>query len=40
MSERSLLLAGAEEHDLTGLAAYRAIGGYAGLARARALQPA
>jgi len=40
VSERSLLLAGAEEHDLTGLAAYRAIGGYAGLARARALQPA
>jgi len=39
LTERSLLLAGAEGHDLTDLDAYRALGGYSGLARARALQP-
>jgi NADH-quinone oxidoreductase subunit F len=39
MTTRSLLLAGADEHDLADLGGYRAIGGYAGLAKARALSP-
>jgi NADH-quinone oxidoreductase subunit F len=36
---RSLLLAGTEDRDLTRLAAYQEIGGYASLAKARRLQP-
>ena len=40
MTARSLLLAGADAHDLADLAAYRAIGGYASLATARELSPA
>jgi NADH-quinone oxidoreductase subunit F len=36
---RSLLLAGADERDLTKLAEYRAIGGYAGLPKALKLKP-
>ncbi len=39
MTARSLLLAGTAEHDLTELDAYRALGGYAGVAKARALSP-
>jgi NADH-quinone oxidoreductase subunit F len=40
MPELKMLLAGTEDHDLTQLAEYRAIGGYgAGLARARAMTP-
>ena len=39
MGERSLLLAGTEERDLTQLASYREIGGYAAVAKARKLQP-
>jgi len=39
VTARSLLLAGADEHDLTDLEGYRAIGGYGGLLRARALRP-
>ncbi len=35
-----IVLAGADGHDLTQLAAYEAIGGYAALAKARALTPA
>jgi NADH-quinone oxidoreductase subunit F len=37
--KRSLVLAGAEEHDLAKLAEYRAVGGYAPLARANAMTP-
>ncbi len=37
---RKLVLAGADERDLTRLAEYRATGGYDALARARALEPA
>jgi NADH-quinone oxidoreductase subunit F len=38
MAEQHLvLLAGADEHDLTQLAEYRAIGGYAGVEKARAM---
>ena len=37
MPRRSLVLAGAEEHDLATLDAYRAAGGYAALERARAM---
>ena len=36
---RSLLLAGADERDLTKLAEYRAIGGYDGVPKARSLTP-
>jgi NADH-quinone oxidoreductase subunit F len=36
---RSMLLAGADERDLTKLAEYQAIGGYAQAARARAMSP-
>src|SRR5205823_2611164 len=36
MAERKVILAGADEHDLTQLAEYRAIGGYAGVEKARA----
>src|SRR5580700_8042256 len=39
MTARSVLLAGTAEHDLTELDAYRGIGGYQGLAKARALSP-
>ena len=39
MTARSLLLAGADGHDLAELGAYRAIGGYEGAAKARALAP-
>jgi NADH-quinone oxidoreductase subunit F len=40
MPELKMLLAGTEDHDLTQLAEYRAIGGYgAGLERARAMTP-
>jgi NADH-quinone oxidoreductase subunit F len=35
-----LVLAGADEHDLTRLAEYREVGGYASLAKARATEPA
>src|SRR5213076_3370492 len=34
-----VILAGADEHDLTKLAEYRAIGGYEALAKARAMEP-
>jgi NADH-quinone oxidoreductase subunit F len=37
--KRSLVLAGAEEHDLATLDEYRAVGGYAALARANAMTP-
>ena len=36
MGARSVLLAGTDEHDLTKLAEYQAIGGYAGVPKARA----
>jgi NADH-quinone oxidoreductase subunit F len=39
VTARSLLLAGADERDLTDLEAYRAIGGYSSLSRARAMRP-
>ena len=39
MGARSVLLAGADERDLTKLAEYRAIGGYARCPKARALTP-
>src|SRR5205085_2231962 len=39
MPARSMLLAGADERDLTKLAEYRAIGGYAGVPKALALTP-
>ena len=34
-----LVLAGADERDLTKLAEYEAVGGYAALAKARAMSP-
>jgi NADH-quinone oxidoreductase subunit F len=37
--EHSALLAGTDEQDLTKLAGYRAIGGYAGVEKARAMTP-
>src|SRR5437868_3688506 len=37
MPARAMLLAGTGEHDLTQLAEYRAIGGYAGVAKARGM---
>ncbi len=39
MPARNVLLAGADERDLTKLAEYRAIGGYDGVAKARAMTP-
>jgi NADH-quinone oxidoreductase subunit F len=39
MPARSLLLAGADERDLTKLDVYRAIGGYSGVPKARAMTP-
>ena len=39
MAGRSFVLAGADEHDLTKLAEYEAVGGYRALAKARALAP-
>ena len=39
MPEQRVLLAGAEERDLTSLAVYRETGGYAALAKARAMEP-
>ena len=39
MGARSVLLAGADEHDLTKLAEYQAIGGYAQLPKARRMKP-
>jgi len=39
MPARSMLLAGTEGHDLTKLSEYRAIGGYAGVPKARAMTP-
>ncbi len=36
---RNLLLAGADEHDLADIDAYRALGGYTGAAKARLLTP-
>src|SRR4051794_12130212 len=39
MPELKVLLAGTEERDLTTLAEYRAIGGYEGVPKARALTP-
>jgi NADH-quinone oxidoreductase subunit F len=39
VSARSLLLAGADEHDLAELETYRSVGGYASLAKARAMSP-
>ncbi len=39
MGARSILLAGADERDLTKLAEYRALGGYEGLPKARKLKP-
>jgi NADH-quinone oxidoreductase subunit F len=37
--EHALVLAGADERDLTQLEEYRAVGGYAALAKARAMEP-
>jgi NADH-quinone oxidoreductase subunit F len=37
MAEHKVLLAGADERDLTQLAEYRAIGGYSGVEKARAM---
>src|SRR5205823_4097766 len=37
--QHHVLLAGADEHDLTQLAEYRAIGGYRGVEKARAMTP-
>ncbi len=37
MAIHKVLLAGADEHDLTQLSEYQAIGGYAGVAKARAM---
>src|SRR5437763_3795708 len=37
LAERKVILVGADEHDLTQLAEYRAIGGYAGVEKARAM---
>ena len=39
MPRRELVLGGADERDLTKLAEYRAVGGYAQLERARSLEP-
>ena len=39
MPARSVLLAGADERDLTKLSEYRAIGGYGALPKALALTP-
>ncbi len=39
MGSRSVLLAGADERDLTKLAEYEAIGGYAQLPKARRMKP-
>src|SRR4051812_19684148 len=39
MPARAMLLAGTGEHDLTKLAAYRAVGGYAQVPKARAMTP-
>ena len=39
MPIRQLVLEGADERDLTQLAEYRAIGGYAGVGKARAMTP-
>jgi NADH-quinone oxidoreductase subunit F len=39
VAERRVLLAGADERDLTKLAEYRAIGGYRGLEKARKMTP-
>jgi NADH-quinone oxidoreductase subunit F len=39
MTALKLLLAGADEHDLADIGAYRALGGYAGVAKARLLTP-
>jgi NADH-quinone oxidoreductase subunit F len=39
MTARTMLLAGADEHDLTKLKEYQAIGGYAQVPRARAMTP-
>ena len=38
-SARAIVLAGADEHDLTTLAGYRAVGGYQQLEKARRLEP-
>ena len=38
--QRQIVLAGADDHDLTKLAEYEAVGGYEALAKARALTPA
>ena len=37
--ERQIVLAGADEHDLTKLEAYRALGGFRALAKARSMEP-
>ena len=39
MTARSMLLAGTGDHDLTKLSDYRAIGGCAGVEKARAMTP-
>jgi NADH-quinone oxidoreductase subunit F len=39
MAEHKVLLAGADERDLTQLAEYRAVGGYGGVEKARAMTP-
>src|SRR3954454_18196626 len=39
MPARAMLLAGTDDHDLTKLAEYRAIGGYAQVPKARAMTP-
>ena len=39
MAELQVLLAGADDHDLTKLDEYRAIGGYVGVGKARAMTP-
>ena len=39
MAELQVLLAGTDDHDLTKLDEYRAVGGYAGVGKARAMTP-
>ena len=36
---KQIVLAGADDHDLTQLAGYEAVGGYQALAKARAMTP-
>ena len=38
-ASKQIVLGGADEHDLTKLAEYEAVGGYRALAKARGMQP-